>query len=185
MSRWTGCRLLMAVVVLSGCGQRGPAVAWGSASHTSSGYNEGTEFAYSTETITRNGSPRMVIVVNDGQGSRTSSNRQGGEGVIRLRDQSNLAWSYRTTANDLGQVIVDGREVDLAKGGLLFVDASSKPAKIEQLDVDLTTIRSNAVLDDLVSQNRGNSRVVEFIEQCQGKAKGLAAARGEAKGEQE
>lgn len=169
MSRWTGCGLLMAVVVLSGCGQRGPAVAWGSVGHTSSGINQRTEFAYCTETITRNGSPRLVIVVNGGQGARTSSNRQGGEGMIRLRDKSNLAWSYRTAANDLGQVIVDGREVDLAKGGLLFVDASSKPAKIEQLDVELSTIRRNAVLDDLVAQNRGNSRVVEFIEQCQGK----------------
>lgn len=84
-----------------------------------------------------------------------SSNRQGGEGVIRLRDQSNLAWSYRTTANDLDPVIVDGREVDLAKGGCFSWMRSSKPAKIEQLDVDLTTIRSNAVLDDLVSLKPG------------------------------
>lgn len=144
--------------------------SWGVHGSSSSSYSaDGGSREHAIQTITRNGQPFVILVVNGATGGSSSSGGGQAHGEFRRADRSPIAWQCNTTPSGQSVAVVAGRQFDLSQGALLLVDAREETPQFQQHAFDPQQVSGQTVQMDLEKMAAQNAEIATFIEDCWGK----------------
>jgi len=113
----------------------------------------------------------FVIWANGCNGAASSSGPWIQKGKLHANDKREIEWSCLTHDGLKGKATIDGREYDLAKGGLFLVSTRDKKTKVRQLDVAIGTITQGRDGFDLAEKRlaklaKENETIRNFVDQA-------------------
>lgn len=97
---------------------------------------EGTSGAF----CALDGKLALVIWTDKSLGQGCGTRAWGFEGQTHLANGKDLSWACKTLNGRSGKVTIEGKEYDLAKGGIFLVGTRGQKPVIRQLPIDVSQI---------------------------------------------
>jgi hypothetical protein len=138
--------------------------SWGAGNGSITLIENGSRVSYALGRLTRDDRVYFVIVANGFTGGGSGGGEGAYRGQLYGKDGVKIDWSCRTQDGHAGNVIIDGREFDLAAGGLFLVTANEKPARVEQLAVDAEQLQVCADAKRFPELGKADPRVAGFLQ---------------------
>ena len=156
---------LAAGLGLSGCSPTS-GKSWGAGGGSVTLTEHGSKVSYALGRLMCDERVYFVIVANGFTGVSLSSS--GGEGAYRgqlhAKGGDKMDWSCGTKDGHTGKVVIDGREFDLAAGGLFLVSAKEGTPRVEQLAVDVEQLQVCEDAKRFPELGKADPRVAAFLQ---------------------
>ena len=152
--------ILIMLVLATGCSHR-TGQSWGGGSEGVSQSSTGKAMDFSVEYLTHNGRNYLVLAV-EGCVKTSQSTGPAAQGMLFTADNRQINWSCTTSDGKTGNVVIDGKDFDLAKGGLLIVSIGGDQPAIEQVPTNMAKLQGGNVTMKLKELEKSEPRIAEF-----------------------
>ena len=150
---------------LAGCSSTA-GKSWGCGGGTAGRVEDRATIDYTIERLTCDDRVYMVLAANGCSGGGSGGGSGNSRGGLYAKDGRLISWSCSTSDAKGGKVVIDGKEFDLAGGGLFLVSTKETPTRIEQVPLDAGQLQTASDTKTFPELATADARIAAFLQSC-------------------